>query len=109
MLMFIVVMVNRSIGSNSDSDQQYSKIIFGVINELCYDCDVIKSFADKETHRIFILEGSKKLPSEIQERALDRLVVLDAATSLLDLNYPAYRLEKLSGDRVGQHSILINQ
>jgi len=70
---------------------------------------VIKSFADKETRRIFKLEASKRLPWEIQERALDRLVVLNAATSLLDLNYPAYRLKKLSGDRAGQHSLRINQ
>lgn len=35
--------------------------------------------------------------------------MLDAATSLLDLRIPpANRLEKLSGDRLGQHSIRIN-
>jgi proteic killer suppression protein len=35
--------------------------------------------------------------------------MLDAATSLSDLKVPpANRLEKLSGDRLGQHSIRIN-
>jgi toxin HigB-1 len=40
------------------------------------------------------------------EKALDRL---DAATSLGDLmNFPGMRLEKLKGDREGQHSVRIN-
>lgn len=45
----------------------------------------------------------------LQRIALRKLLVLDAATSLLDLRVPpANRLEKLSGDRQGQHSIRIN-
>ena len=37
-----------------------------------------------------------------------RLELLDAATSLGDLNLPGLRLEALKGDRKGQHSIRIN-
>ena len=37
------------------------------------------------------------------------MTLLDAATSLEDLRSPpGNRLEKLSGDRVGQHSVRIN-
>ncbi len=39
-----------------------------------------------------------------------KLVILDAAESLQDLRIPpGNRLEKLSGDREGQHSIRINE
>jgi proteic killer suppression protein len=34
--------------------------------------------------------------------------VLDAVTSLRDLDLPGFRLEALKGDRKGQHSIRIN-
>jgi len=41
---------------------------------------------------------------------LRKLVILDAAESLQDLRIPpGNRLEKLSGDREGQHSIRINE
>jgi proteic killer suppression protein len=39
-----------------------------------------------------------------------RLQILESATSLVDLaGLPSNRLETLHGDRVGQHSIRINQ
>jgi proteic killer suppression protein len=70
---------------------------------------VIRSFADKETEKVFAREGSRKLPEDIQRSALRKLVILDGAESLLDLRSPpGNRLEKLSGDRDGQHSIRIN-
>jgi proteic killer suppression protein len=44
----------------------------------------------------------------MQRVALRRLVVLDAAETLADLRVPpSSRLEKLSGDREGEHSIRI--
>lgn len=70
---------------------------------------MIRSFRDKETQRLFEREGSRKLPENIQKSALQKLVILDAAESLQDLRLPpGNRLEKLSGDREGQHSIRIN-
>ncbi|MBA3631427.1 MAG: type II toxin-antitoxin system RelE/ParE family toxin [Acidobacteria bacterium] len=70
---------------------------------------MIKSFADKETERIFGREFSRKLPSDIQKVARRKLEILDAAERLNDLQIPpANRLEKLSGNRAGQHSIRIN-
>jgi toxin HigB-1 len=46
----------------------------------------------------------------VQRVALRKLAMLDAAEQLADLRVPpGNRLEKLSGDRVGQYSIQINQ
>lgn len=71
---------------------------------------MIKSFADRETEKLFQREFSCRLPQAIQHRARVKLEVLDAAESLDDLRIPpSNRLEALSGDRRGQHSIRINQ
>lgn len=70
---------------------------------------MIKSFASKETEKVFKRERSTKLPQDIQRNAQRKLEVLDAAESLQDLRIPpSNRLEKLSGDRKAQHSIRIN-
>ena len=70
---------------------------------------MIKSFKDTEAERIFRRERSRKLPPEIQQMALRKLRMLNNAQTLNDLRVPpANRLEKLSGDRAGQHSIRIN-
>jgi proteic killer suppression protein len=70
---------------------------------------VIRTFADRETAKIYGGETSSKLPRGIQTRAMRKLLMLDAAARLEDLRRPpGNRLEKLSGDRAGQHSIRIN-
>jgi proteic killer suppression protein len=70
---------------------------------------MIKSFADKETEKVFEREFSRKLPNYIQRIARRKLEVLDAAESLNDLRVPpSNRLEKLKGDLDGQHSIRVN-
>jgi proteic killer suppression protein len=70
---------------------------------------VIKSFADKVTRKIYQREFVKKLPAEIQQAGLRKLRMLNNAQSLRDLRSPpGNRLEKLKGDRAGQHSIRIN-
>jgi len=70
---------------------------------------MIKSFACKETKKLFNREFSRKLPQDIQRAARRKLEILDAAEVLQDLRIPpSNRLEKLSGDRKGQHSIRIN-
>ncbi len=71
---------------------------------------MIKSFACKETEKIWLGKYSRKLPKDIQERALRKLRQLDASISFNDLKLPpSNRLESLSGDRKGQYSIRINQ
>ena len=71
---------------------------------------MIHSFADKETERVWNGSRSRKLPPDIQARALVRLAMIDAADFLDDLrNPPGNRLHELSGDRAGQHSVSINR
>jgi len=53
------------------------------------------------------LRPSKAVRS-FAKQALRRLQQLDSATSLRDLALPGNRPEKLYGDRIGQHSIRIN-
>jgi proteic killer suppression protein len=70
---------------------------------------MIKSFVDKETEKVFNGEFSKKLPTDIQMTARRKLIYLDEADGLLDLRAPpGNRLEALKGNRIGQHSIRIN-
>lgn len=70
---------------------------------------MILSFANRETERIWTGERSRKLPDDIQPRALAKLAMIDAADLLEDLkNPPGNRLHALDGDRAGQHSISIN-
>ncbi|HEY85076.1 MAG TPA: plasmid maintenance system killer family protein [Chloroflexi bacterium] len=70
---------------------------------------MIKSFASRETEKIFRGKVSKKLPFDIQKTARRKLLYLDDAENLQDLLAPPdNRLEKLRGNRVGQYSIRIN-
>ena len=71
---------------------------------------MIKSFKCKETEKIYNGNFSKKIPHEIQRRALIKLRSIDIAEELIDLTTPpANFLEQLQGDRKGQYSIRINQ
>ena len=70
---------------------------------------MIESFRDKETKKIFQRKYSKKFPVNIQKLALRKLIMLDNAENINDLRVPpGNRLEKLSGDRKGEHCIRIN-
>lgn len=70
---------------------------------------MIRSFASRETEKLFHRQFSRKLPHDIQRRARVKLEILDAVEKLEDLRIPPSNyLEKLSGDREGQHSIRIN-
>ncbi|MFC3098727.1 type II toxin-antitoxin system RelE/ParE family toxin [Alteraurantiacibacter palmitatis] len=69
---------------------------------------MIHSFADKETELIWNGRRSRKLPADIQQRALAKLALLNRAKSLDDLvNPPSNRLHQLHGDLKGQHSLSI--
>ncbi len=70
---------------------------------------MIRSFRDREAAAIWEGRASRRLPRDIQDRALRKLRQLDAAQSLDDLrNPPSNRLEALRGDLVGRWSIRIN-
>jgi toxin HigB-1 len=73
---------------------------------------LIISFHDKGSEDVFDGEDTKlarkTLPSQLHEKAGKILDRLNAAVSLQSLSLPGLRLEKLKGNRRGQHSIRIN-
>jgi proteic killer suppression protein len=71
---------------------------------------VLLSFGDKTTERVWQRETVRSFDPELLRSAVRKLLILDAAEQLNDLTVPPdNRLEKLRGDRAGQHSIRINQ
>jgi len=69
---------------------------------------MIKSFRDKETEALFAGETVKRF-SGFAKAALRKLDMIAAAKVLDDLRCPpGNRLEVLRGDRVGRHSIRVN-
>jgi len=71
---------------------------------------VIKTFANKQTAAIFQAERVRRIDINIQRKTLMKLQQLDAATTLDDMLVPpGNKLEALSGDRKGQHSVRVNR
>ncbi|MGC1936466.1 MAG: type II toxin-antitoxin system RelE/ParE family toxin [Candidatus Acidiferrales bacterium] len=69
---------------------------------------MIKSFRTSLTERLFNRDRVRKFQA-IEQSALRKLAMLDAAETLQDLAaLPGNRLETLRGDRQGQYSIRIN-
>jgi toxin HigB-1 len=74
---------------------------------------VIVSFGDDGTRDVYNGQNStaarKSCPNDVVKIAGRKLDMIEQAVILDDLRAPpANRLEKLSGDRKGQHSIRIN-
>lgn len=70
---------------------------------------MIRSFRDKLTQALRRGEAPKGMPRDVAKRAVTKLFMLDTVTRLTDLRVPpGNRLEALSGDRAGQHSIRVN-
>ena len=71
---------------------------------------MIASFADRNSERLFAREPVRHFPAMLRNVMLRKLLLLDAAITLDELRVPpGNRLEKLKGDREGQHSIRVNQ
>ena len=70
---------------------------------------MIRSFKGKWSEKVFLRQRCRGLSPDLQQRAYRKLAILDAANAVSDLKIPpGNRLEKLSGNRQGQHSIRIN-
>ena len=70
---------------------------------------MIRNYRDKDTQALAELRPVTKFPPYILSRAIEKLRFLDYADNLNDLRTPpGNRLEALSGNRRGQHSIRIN-
>jgi len=70
---------------------------------------MILSFSDPEAEKIFHQIKSKRLPPEIQKRALVKLLMIDSSTSEEDLKTPpSNNFERLKGSLKSYCSIRIN-
>jgi toxin HigB-1 len=70
---------------------------------------MIRPFADKRTTAVWDDRTPKGFPSDLAKVSRRKLRTLAAAIKLEDLRQPpASHLERPAGDRVGQHSIRIN-
>jgi toxin HigB-1 len=70
---------------------------------------MIRSFRDRDAERLAARQRVKKWSPELGKASLRKLRMLDAAEELSDLRVPpGNRLERLKGDRQGQHAIRIN-
>ncbi len=70
---------------------------------------MIRSFADRDAEALFHGRFARRLAQGVQRVAQRKLMQVHQATELRDLAAPpGNRLEALRGDRVGQHSIRIN-
>jgi proteic killer suppression protein len=70
---------------------------------------MIKSFACKETLKVFTKGKSKQLPLDLIRRAIRKLEYIHLASVIEDLYVPpGNRLHALHGNREGQFSIAIN-
>ena len=70
---------------------------------------MIRSFGSKDTERIWREQYVKRVDRGVQRAALRKLELIHAAKDVEDLRIPpGNRLEQLTGDRRGQHSIRVN-
>lgn len=71
---------------------------------------MIISFKDKKTEQLFSGKFPRGFPSDLLRCSVVKLDQLQSASILDDLRLPpSNRLESLSGDRNGQHSIRLNK
>ena len=71
---------------------------------------MIRSFKDSETESVINRTPVRKFALGLQRRARRKLIMVDDAENLNDLRVPpGNHLEKLEGDRRGQHCIRINR
>ncbi|MBI4182890.1 MAG: type II toxin-antitoxin system RelE/ParE family toxin [Proteobacteria bacterium] len=70
---------------------------------------MIKGFASRGTEALFRGRSGRRLPVDLQRRALQKLLAIHAAVALEEIGrIPGNRLEKLKGARAGQYSVRIN-
>ena len=70
---------------------------------------MIRSFGSKDTERIWHEQYVKRVDRTVQRSALRKLELIHAAKDVEDLRIPpGNRLERLVGERRGQHSIRVN-
>lgn len=71
---------------------------------------MIRSFADRRTENVFNGVREPSFPASLLRRARSKLDRINYAAGLDDLRVPpGNRLERLVGDRIGQHGIRVSR
>lgn len=74
-----------------------------------YLLSVIVNFKDADAELLWTEGKSRRMPANLRRSAWKKLAILNAAVELSNLSVPpGNRLEALTADRKGQHSIRIN-
>ena len=69
----------------------------------------LRKLRDKRTRSLFEGESVKGIPSDVAQRAHDKLRIVARVTNLQDLQmFPGMKLGHLKGDRKGQYSVRVN-
>ncbi len=104
---YILQLVKHFNKLNLFAKENYFPLDFN--NEQRYHNDMIKNFSDKYTEDLFNRNKVRKFPPTILKVAYRKLLLIDATGRIEDLRVPpGNRLEKLSGNLSGKHSIRIN-
>jgi len=70
---------------------------------------MIRSFKGRWSRRVFQGTRVRGLAADVQRATHRKLLILNAAEELADLRVPpGNRLEQLTGNRKGQHSLRVN-
>jgi toxin HigB-1 len=70
---------------------------------------MIRSFANDATKQVFEGRAVKEIPRRMQQRALVKLQMLNAASDLKDLEVVrSNKLQELSGGRLGKYCICVD-
>ena len=71
---------------------------------------MIASFRDADAELLWNSGRSRRIPANLRRTAFKKLSILHAALELANHSVPpGNRLEALSGNRKGQHSIRVNE
>jgi proteic killer suppression protein len=70
---------------------------------------VIRSFRHKGLEKFFETGSKAGIQPEHEERLRMRLVALDTATCIEDMDLPGFRLHRLKGDRKGEWAIDVSR
>jgi proteic killer suppression protein len=71
---------------------------------------MIVGFRDSDTEMLWKTGKSRRIPASLRRSAARKLSVLNAAVALDNLRVPpGNKLEELTRDRKGQHSIRVNE
>ena len=70
---------------------------------------MIRSFRHKGLEKFFETGSKAGIQPEHEERLRMRLVALDTATCIEDMDLPGFRLHRLKGDRKGEWAIDVSR